>query len=82
MDRYRTRPHNVQAVQWFPGVEVPGWDVVHVSDSKWNWGTLRRKSDRFLVNIVPGHWLVLEHECAPRVLTPYEFEDKYERIPS
>lgn len=80
MKRYRTRPKNVIAIQWFPGVEVPGWIETKVDRSQVKWGLLI-DSRSYQMTVIDGQWIVINNDHV-EVLNSNQFEAQYELIPS
>jgi hypothetical protein len=86
MDLYRKKPLTVEAVQWFPGVEVPGLREVpgpppECTPDGTAWpghGVLQTPYGEVLV--LPGWWLVHHPEGYLRPWDGAYFEANFEKV--
>ena len=66
MARFRKKPIEVEAVQWFPGVEIPGLEHVpggHASDgSIWPDYAWVKTINGHPAKVRPGDWVITESD--------------------
>jgi hypothetical protein len=92
MPKFKTKPVHVEAIQWFPGVEVPGLitdpdkligvpgaHIGHQREVGPNCGVLLKQDGSCTNEFVgPGAWVVTDPDGKRAAYTEDEFEDEFE----
>jgi hypothetical protein len=79
---YRARSSTVHAIQWRPGVEVPGWHELQVDRSQVFWGVLKNNKTGALITLTDGSWLVFMPDGSINTMPTSEFEAHYLELDS
>jgi hypothetical protein len=92
MSKYRRKPETVDAVQWFPGVEIEGLftDPKQLVGQWWAHAGHQREletgrcgivvNEGYPVSVNHGDWIVSYDDGQRAVYSPAEFEERFEAV--